>query len=77
MAEHRITTPVSDEVIEKLRAGDTVYIRAGSYLETIQPSNSGGSEAERIVYQNYGTDAVIFRDQVYCIRVQSKGERVS
>jgi fumarate hydratase subunit beta len=26
MAEHRITTPVSDEVIEKLKAGDTVYI---------------------------------------------------
>lgn len=26
MAEHRITTPVSDEVIEKLRSGDTVYI---------------------------------------------------
>ncbi|MCX7974585.1 MAG: Fe-S-containing hydro-lyase [Candidatus Aminicenantes bacterium] len=26
MAEHRITTPVSDEVIEKLRAGDRVFI---------------------------------------------------
>jgi fumarate hydratase subunit beta len=26
MAEHRITTPVSDEVIEKLRTGDSVFI---------------------------------------------------
>lgn len=26
MAEHRITTPVTDEVIEKLRAGDKVFI---------------------------------------------------
>ena len=26
MAEHRITTPVSDEVIEKMRAGDKVFI---------------------------------------------------
>jgi len=26
MAEHRITTPVTDEVIAKLRAGDKVYI---------------------------------------------------
>jgi len=26
MAEHRITTPVSDEVIEKMRAGDRVFI---------------------------------------------------
>jgi fumarate hydratase subunit beta len=26
MAEHRITTPVSDDVIEKLRAGDRVFI---------------------------------------------------
>jgi len=26
MAEHRVTTPVSDEVIAKLRAGDRVYI---------------------------------------------------
>jgi fumarate hydratase subunit beta len=26
MAEHRITTPVSDDVISELRAGDTVYI---------------------------------------------------
>jgi fumarate hydratase subunit beta len=26
MAEHRITTPVSDDVISELRAGDTVYL---------------------------------------------------
>ena len=32
MAEHRITTPISDDVIETLRAGDTVYI--DGYLYT-------------------------------------------
>ncbi len=26
MGEHHITTPVTDEVIEKLRAGDSVFI---------------------------------------------------
>jgi len=31
MAEHRITTPVSDEVIEKLRTGDRVYITGPLY----------------------------------------------
>jgi fumarate hydratase subunit beta len=31
MAEHRITTPVSDDVIETLRAGDTVYITGYLY----------------------------------------------
>ena len=32
MAEHHITTPVSDETIAKLKAGDTVYI--SGYLYT-------------------------------------------
>ena len=31
MAEHRITTPVSDELIEKLRAGDRVFITGSLY----------------------------------------------
>ncbi len=31
MAEHRITTPVSDELIEKLRAGDSVLITGSLY----------------------------------------------
>jgi fumarate hydratase subunit beta len=31
MAEHRITTPLSDDVIETLRAGDTVYITGYLY----------------------------------------------
>ncbi len=31
MAEHRITTPVSDEIIEKLRAGDRVFITGSLY----------------------------------------------
>jgi len=31
MAEHHIETPVSDAVIEKLRAGDTIYITGDLY----------------------------------------------
>jgi len=31
MAEHRITTPISDDVIETLRAGDTVFITGYLY----------------------------------------------
>jgi fumarate hydratase subunit beta len=31
MAEYRITTPVSDELIEKLRTGDRVYITGSLY----------------------------------------------
>ena len=31
MAEHRITTPLSDAVIETLRAGDTIYITGNLY----------------------------------------------
>lgn len=31
MAEHHIQTPVSDDVIEKLRAGDTIYITGDLY----------------------------------------------
>lgn len=31
MAEHRITTPVTDDVIEKLRAGDSVWITGYLY----------------------------------------------
>ena len=38
-------------------AGDTVFIRAGTYRETITPANSGTVGA-RIIYQNYNNESV-------------------
>jgi hypothetical protein len=38
-------------------AGDTVFIRAGTYRETVTPANSGTSGA-RIIYQNYPGETV-------------------
>lgn len=55
-----------------LSAGDTVYLRAGTYPETIQPRNSGTSDSQRIVYQAFNREAVTFTQSVYCIRIQSK-----
>jgi F5/8 type C domain-containing protein len=41
-----------------LQAGDTVYIRAGTYADDqIMPSNSGTQE-NRIIYRNYGEELV-------------------
>ncbi|MDO6761293.1 T9SS type A sorting domain-containing protein [Tamlana sp. 2_MG-2023] len=39
-------------------AGDIVFIKAGTYRETVQPSNSGNS-GNPIVFKAYGTDEVI------------------
>lgn len=42
-----------------LVAGDTVYIKAGTYNDaTINPVNSGSSDALRITYRNYEDDLV-------------------
>ena len=55
-----------------LTAGDTVYIRAGTYSgETIQPTNSGTSDTQRITYSAYDAEEVILTASVYCIRLQS------
>lgn len=40
------------------QAGDTVYIRAGTYRETITPTNSGTS-SQKIVFQAYNNERVI------------------
>lgn len=40
------------------RAGDVIFLRAGTYEETIQPERSGTS-ASRIIYRNYQTERVI------------------
>jgi hypothetical protein len=62
-----------DKANATLAAGDTVYIRAGTYSdETIEPDNSGSSESERITYTNYNGETVTFTQSVYCIRLQSK-----
>ncbi len=46
-----------------LVAEDTLYIKAGTYSETIQPSNSG-SPGNYITYARYGTDEVIITKDV-------------
>jgi hypothetical protein len=54
-----------------LAAGDTVYIRAGTYaMATIQPANSGTSDTDRITYTAYQNEAVTIEGSVYCIRLQ-------
>ena len=56
----------------RLNAGDTVYIRAGTYVdETIAPANSGTSDTARITYVNYADEAVTLEGSVYCIRLQN------
>ena len=39
-------------------AGDTVYIRAGTYVETVTTKTNGVDEAGRITIRNYGSEAV-------------------
>jgi hypothetical protein len=58
---------------ETLVAGDTVRLRAGTYAgETIQPANSGTSDAARITYAAYGDELATFTGSVYCVRLQSR-----
>jgi hypothetical protein len=60
-----------DKANDTLEAGDTVYIRAGTYTnETIQPVNAGLSETQRITYAAYEDEVVTFEDSVYCVRIQ-------
>ena len=41
-------------------AGDTVYLRAGTYTnQEIRPGNSGLSDSERIIYSNYNQETVM------------------
>ena len=56
-----------------LVAGDTVYLRAGTYAgETIQPASSGTSDAARIAYAAHGDELVTFTGSVYCVRLQGR-----
>lgn len=50
------------------QAGDTVYLRGGTYSgQEIRPTNSGTSEAQRIVYTSYNQESVTLRDSAYGI----------
>lgn len=49
-----------------LSAGDTVYIKGGTYTdERIKPVNSGTSPSNMIIYSNYSNDTVVLTGQVY------------
>lgn len=54
---------------QTLTAGDTVYIKAGSYTNYIAPNNSGTSDSNRITYRNYGTDTVTIQNAQYGIHL--------
>jgi hypothetical protein len=56
---------------QTLGAGDTVYIKAGTYKEYISPKNSGTS-SQPIAYMNSGSDKVILSDTVYGIYMEGK-----
>lgn len=60
-----------DKANTTLTAGDTVYIRAGTYPgATIQPTSTGTSETARITYSAYNAEEVTIEGSVYCIRLQ-------
>ena len=54
-----------------LIAGDTVYIKAGTYNSAIAPENTG-SKGKPITYCAFGSDAVTIRDTTYGIRISGK-----
>ena len=51
---------------QTLVAGDTVFIKEGTYSTYINPSNSGTS-GNRITYRNYGTDTVTISGTTYTV----------
>jgi hypothetical protein len=57
---------------QTLIAGDTAYIKAGTYSSYIAPTHSGTSENARIIYKNYGTDTVTIQNATYAIYLSGK-----
>lgn len=50
------------------QAGDTVYLRAGTYTgEIIEPANSGTDDSARIVFAAHAGEDVVIRDSAYGI----------
>jgi hypothetical protein len=58
---------------ESAVAGDTVYLRGGSYSgQQIVPANSGISDSDRIIYTSYNQESVTIRDSAYGIYIYKK-----
>ena len=57
---------------QTLIAGDTLFIKAGTYTTCIAPSRSGASSASPITYRNYGSDVVTISDTVYGVNLDAK-----
>ena len=55
-----------DKANNNLTAGDTVYIRGGTYNQRINPQNSG-TASQRITYTNYNNEEVYVTGQLYNI----------
>ena len=56
---------------QSLVAGDTVYIKAGTYTSYIAP-NSSGNSSNRITYRNYGTDVVTISGTNYAVYLSGR-----
>ena len=56
---------------QSLVPGDVVYLRKGSYQETIKPLNSGSSE-KYITYASYGSENVTITNVTYGINLSNK-----
>jgi hypothetical protein len=56
---------------QTLTAGDTVYIKVGTYSSYINPTNSGAA-THQIIYRNYGTDVVTISGAEYAIYLNGK-----
>lgn len=56
---------------QTLAAGDTIYIKAGSYTTYIAPRNSGTAPS-RITYRAYGSDIVTIQNASYGILLDGK-----
>lgn len=54
-----------------LQAGDAVFIKKGTYKETIRPNNSG-TKGNYITYARYGTDEVIITGVSDAVNLQSR-----
>jgi Putative metal-binding motif/Pel9A-like, right handed beta helix region len=56
-----------------LKAGETVYVRAGTYTgDYVQPASSGSSNSARITYSRYKKEQVTLQGADYAIRLQSR-----
>ena len=56
---------------QELQAGDTVYIRGGTYDEMIEPVNSG-SAGKKITYKNYPNETVTIKQPAYTVIIERK-----